>query len=168
MKTLLLLRHGKSDWDADYAGDHQRPLSKRGIRSARLIGRLVAGVDLVPDRVISSTALRAASTAELASASGGWGAPIDLEDGFYGTGPDTVLGLVSRAAGDRLLIVGHQPTWSMVGRRLTGAVAEMKTASLASIELMIDSWSDLQEAHGSLSLLIHPRQFFGSQWDDGG
>lgn len=167
MKTLLLMRHAKSDWNADYGSDHERPLSGRGERSARLMGRLLKGMKVVPDHVISSTAVRAKTTAHLAAETGDWGCPIDLEPGFYGTGPGTVIELVSSAPDvDRLMIVGHQPTWSMVLHHLTGARAEMKTASVAVIEVMAYEWSELPEVSGVLSALHHPRPFFGSEWDD--
>ena len=165
MKTLLLLRHGKSDWDASYGGDHQRPLASRGIRSARLMGRVMSAMDLVPDQVISSTAIRASATATLASEAGGWDVAPSYEDGLYGAGPDAVLALASRATADRVMLVGHQPTWSMLVRELTGASVEIKTASLAVIDLLIDDWLDLPGARGTLSLLLHPRPFFGSEWD---
>ncbi len=162
------MRHAKSDWDADYETDHQRPLGKRGVRSSRLMGRLVAGMDLIPELVISSTALRAVATTENAVAAGDWESRIELEDGFYGAGPEMVLDLASRAAGvERLMLVGHQPTWSMLVRRLTGGAAEMKTASVAVIEMMLDDWAELSESHGVLTVLLNPRSFFGSEWDLG-
>lgn len=167
MKTLLLMRHAKSDWDADYGSDHDRPLNGRGERSARLMGRLVRGMDLVPEHVISSTAARAETTARLASDSGDWGCPIDLEPGLYGTGPGAVIEIASAAPDvERLMIVGHQPTWSMVLHHLTGARADMKTASVAVIDLMADNWAELPEISGVLAALHHPRPYFGSEWDD--
>ncbi len=161
----MLLRHGKSDWDAAYSGDHQRPLADRGVRSAKIMGRLITAMGMAPDQLVCSTALRAAATAEIAMRAGGWDTEVEFEDGFYGTGPDTVLELASLSEGDRLMLVGHQPTWSMLVQRLTGAAAEMKTASLAVIEIPIDDWAVLPEAGGLLSLLIHPRGLFGSEWD---
>ncbi len=167
MPTLLLMRHAKSDWDAGYGADHDRPLNERGVRSARLMGRFVAGAGLTPDLVISSTATRAATTARLAAESGGWGCSIDLEAGFYGTGPDTVLEVASAPSNvDCLMLVGHQPTWSMLVQRLTGAHADMKTASVAVIDLMIDSWAELETTQAVLASLHHPRSYFGSEWDD--
>lgn len=167
MPTLLLMRHAKSDWDAGYGADHDRPLNERGTRSARLMGRFVSGADLIPDVVISSTAIRAITTAQLAAESGLWGCPIDLEPGFYGSGPNTVLELASEAPSvDRLMLVGHQPTWSMLVQRLTGARADMKTASVAVIDLMIETWAELTTAQGILASLHNPRSYFGSEWDD--
>ena len=166
MKTLLLMRHAKSDWDADYGADHERPLSERGVRSARLMGRLVAGLNLMPDHVLSSTATRARTTVKVAAEAGEWECPIVLAEGLYGSGPGTVLALaVAAPPVDRLMLVGHQPTWSMILHRLTGARAEMKTASLAVVDLMIEDWPELEDAQGVLVSLHQPRPYFGSQWD---
>lgn len=166
MKTLLLMRHAKSDWDADYTTDHERPLNARGIRSARLMGRMLTSLELVPDRIISSTAIRAVATTNNAVEAGGWGAAVELEDDFYGTGPDTVLQRASAAPDvGHLMLVGHQPTWSMLVHRLTGAAADMKTASVAVIELMAGDWTSLPDGHGVLTALINPRSLFGSEWD---
>ena len=49
MKTLLLLRHGKSNWDAQYQLDHDRPLAKRGRKAAALMGRYLSALDEAPD-----------------------------------------------------------------------------------------------------------------------
>jgi phosphohistidine phosphatase len=166
MKTLLLMRHGKSDWDASYESDHDRPLSDRGLRSARLMGRVLSGMRIEPEYGITSTALRARSTLELAIESGTWDCPIGLEPGFYATGSGRVLELAASAPEvQRLMLVGHQPTWSMLVGALTGEMAEMKTGSVAQIELGIDSWAELADASGVLVGLHNPRSYFGSEWD---
>ncbi|MEA1901908.1 MAG: histidine phosphatase family protein [Actinomycetota bacterium] len=167
MKTLLLLRHAKSDWDAAYGADHERPLNDRGARSARIMGRLINAQGIAPQFAISSTAVRARTTVELAAEAGNWDCPITLDAGLYESGLDGVLALAASAPDvERLMLVGHQPTWSMLVHRLTGARADMKTASVAAIELMLDGWSDLPETSGVLTALHHPRPYFGSEWDD--
>jgi phosphohistidine phosphatase SixA len=52
------------------------------------------------------------------------------------------------------MIVGHQPTWSMLVARLTGSPIEMKTGSVAVIALEIDDWSELAGAEGELVELL--------------
>ena len=149
------MRHAKSDWAADFSSDHERPLNTRGVEAARQMGALLTEFDQVPDRIISSTAVRARTTAALAAESGKWGLEPSLESRFYGTGPDTVLEVVRAVDGaDKLLIVGHQPTWGMLVHALTGGHVEMKTATVAILECPIDDWSDLGE--GDLVLLLHP------------
>ena len=48
MLSLILFRHGKSDWDAPYANDHERPLANRGKEAARCMGRLLSHTRQVP------------------------------------------------------------------------------------------------------------------------
>ena len=62
MKTILLLRHGKSSWKDDRLADHDRPLKKRGKMDAKKIGKLIEEQDLVPDVIYCSTAKRARDT----------------------------------------------------------------------------------------------------------
>ena len=62
MKTLLVLRHAKSSWDHTELADHDRPLNKRGMRTAPRMGRLLIERDLVPDLILCSTAVRARTT----------------------------------------------------------------------------------------------------------
>ncbi len=166
MRQLLLMRHAKSDWDATYGSDHDRPLNERGVRSARLMGRFLVARDLAPEFVISSTAVRARTTVELASEAGGWEAGMRFERALYEEGPRGVIEHASRAPDiNRLMLVGHQPTWSSVVSTITEARVDMKTASVAVIRLEIDSWSALTDARGTLEAVHHPRSYFGTEWD---
>ena len=164
---LMLLRHAKSDWDAGARSDHERPLNDRGVRSAERMGVAIHDLGLVPDLVVSSTATRARSTAELARLSGGWSSRLVLEDRLYGAGVQETLQVAADHGGDaeRLMLVGHEPTWSMTVRRLTGAVATIKTATLADIELNAVTWESVPNAHGSLVTLLQSRQFLGTTGD---
>src|SRR3954466_9034949 len=63
-KTLLLLRHGKSDWHEGEA-DFDRRLAKRGRQAAALIGEYLEEHDLIPDVIVTSPAARALLTAEI-------------------------------------------------------------------------------------------------------
>ena len=62
MKILLILRHAKSSWDHPGLRDHDRPLNPRGRRDAPRMGRFLVERDLVPERIVSSTAVRARTT----------------------------------------------------------------------------------------------------------
>ena len=57
MRTLLILRHGQAAPE-EAGSDRSRPLTKRGIQAAERVGHLLRDDDLVPDRIISSNALR--------------------------------------------------------------------------------------------------------------
>lgn len=166
MKTLLLMRHAKSDWEAPHEGDHERPLNERGVRSARVVGRLLASRGETPDHVISSTAIRARTTAELAAATGGWAAAIALDRALYNSGPDGVIEVAAGAPDvSRLMLVGHQPTCSLVVGEMTGERVDMTTAAVAVIEFDIVAWSEVPGTRGLLVEVIYPREHFGSEYD---
>ena len=64
-KELLLVRHAKSSWDDHYLDDHDRPLNERGLQNAPEMGKRLQGLSIRPEVWISSTALRAITTAEI-------------------------------------------------------------------------------------------------------
>jgi phosphohistidine phosphatase len=166
VKTLLVMRHAKSDWDASYGADHDRPLNERGVRSARIMGRVLTEAGLVPDLIVTSTAVRARSTAALASEAGSWSSETRFEPALYGSGPDTAVEAAAAAPDvTRLMLVGHQPTWSLLVTALTGERVEMKTATVAVIEFEIERWPGLVGAQGKITAVLQPRDYFGSDAD---
>lgn len=166
MKRLLLMRHAKSDWEADYGADHDRPLNERGVRDARVMGQVIAVKGLTPDLVLSSTAVRARTTAEIAAGAGRWQAEIRLDRSLYDSGAD---GVVATAAGmpdvESAMLVGHQPTWSILLRTLTGEPVDMRTATIAVIEFGFESWADLPTAAGTLIDVLSPKSYADTQGD---
>ncbi len=62
MKTLHLLRHAKSSWKDPSLDDHERPLAKRGRKTAKTIAVHLRHAKVMPDLVICSTAARARQT----------------------------------------------------------------------------------------------------------
>jgi phosphohistidine phosphatase len=162
---LMLLRHAKSDWDSDAIDDHSRPLNERGVRSANRMGAAIRDLGIVPDLVVSSTAVRARSTAELARVGGGWNSRLVLEDRLYGASSHDTLAIASEYGDslERVMLVGHEPTWSQVVRMLTGARAAMRTATCADIELSIPDWSAVTATTtGTLVALLQPRHFLSA------
>lgn len=167
MKTLLVMRHGKSDWNAEYGADHERPLNERGTRSARVMGRVLAAEGHIPDLLLTSTAVRARSTASLANEAGDWGCEIVLDQNLYGTGVDAAVHAAASVgpASDGLMLVGHQPTWSNLVSVLTGDRVEMKTATVAVIEFDIDRWENLPSVRGEIVASYQPRDYFDTEFD---
>ena len=122
------------------------------------MGRLLASEGFEPQFVISSTALRARATAELAMEAGGWQAELRVDPSLYDSGPGEVLSVGAATALEvsRLMLVGHQPTWSMLVALLTGERVEMKTASVAVVVMDLDSWAGLPGGRGSLNRVFTP------------
>ena len=161
MPNLMLMRHGKSDWDAGATDDHSRPLAPRGVVAAERMGEVIRELGLVPDLVVSSTAKRARATAELARISGGWNSRLVLEERLYGASVTETLSVLAHHGStcERVLLVGHEPTWSMTVQHLTGARVAMRTATIADIALNITEWPQAANASGTLTSLLQPRHF---------
>ncbi len=161
MKTLLFLRHGKSDWDADYQHDHDRPLAKRGVKAARKMGRFMAGAGLVPGAAVTSSAVRARRTLEVAREAGGWTeVPVRVTDDLYDVFPGDVLEVVRREpeATEVLLLVGHEPTWSeTISALIGGGQVRYPTAALARVDLDVGAWQNVAFGLGQLQLLLPPK-----------
>jgi len=161
-KQLLLFRHGKSDWEADFSNDHDRPVAKRGRNAAQVMGRLLALSPYAADAVITSSAVRARTTAELAAEAGGWGCPIRVSDALYEATPEQVLAEIRQEPDttQTLLLVGHEPTWSALAAALIGGgKVRVPTAALLCIDCQVARWNAVDQGLGQLLWLLPPKFF---------
>jgi phosphohistidine phosphatase len=160
VKTVLLLRHGKSDWASDTGNDRDRPLAKRGRRAARVMGELLARTGLVPEAALTSPAVRARTTLELAMKAGGWDCPVHVSEALYGDGPAGVIEEIGRQSDQAatLLLVGHEPTWSeTLGLLVGGGRHRFPTGALVGIDVDVEAWADVRPGGGQLAFLLPPR-----------
>jgi phosphohistidine phosphatase SixA len=89
-----------------------------------------------------------------------------IEPDLYGGGPDTAIQVAAEAQDlPRLMLVGHQPTWSLLVSMLTDRIVEMKTATVAVIALDVDTWSELPGVTGEIETVYQPRDFLGTALD---
>ena len=135
-RTLILLRHSKSDWSGNQA-DIDRPLAERGRRQAPEAGRwLDHNIDTI-DLVVSSPANRARSTWGLAADELERNPPARIDDRLYAASPDQLLEVVRELPPgvETVVLVGHNPGIADLVSVLTGVSVRMPTSALAVIEL---------------------------------
>ena len=162
MKTLILFRHGKSDREAGAGADHDRPISGRGQRAARAMGRFLSLARQVPDSVVTSSAVRARTTVDLAREAGSWKCRERGTRALYEATPFVVLQEIHAEPRDTgtLLLAGHEPTWSELTALLVGGGAvAFPTACMARIDFGFEAWSDVAYGTGVLAWLIPPKLF---------
>ena len=160
MKSVLVLRHAKSSWKHPDLADHDRPLNKRGKRDAPPMGRLLKREDLVPDIIISSTAIRARATAKAVAKASGYKGEIILNKSLYAAGPEAYLGVIHALSDEyvRVLIVGHNPGLEELVELLTGEIHLMPTCSLAHVKFRVDKWSEIDnKIKGQVAEIWRPR-----------
>lgn len=152
MKTLLILRHGKSSWDDPSLEDFDRPLNERGVNDSELIGKYARKKKVSPDLVLSSPATRAKHTTELFIASARLkNAPV-YDERLYEASARRLLTIISALddANNSVILVGHNPGFEDLCERLTGEARKVSTASLTCIGLRIDKWSAPKGGKGKL------------------
>jgi phosphohistidine phosphatase len=168
MRSVILFRHGKSDWQTDTAGDdRRRPLSRRGQLAARTMGRFLALAGEVPDTAITSPALRASETLRLAKEAGDWNCPELSREGLSGD-VNSVLEEIQAATPVTgvLLVVGHEPTLSQLAEFLTGGGSvRLPTGALVRVDLDVAEWTQAGPGCGQIAWLVLPRLFPKGSFD---
>ena len=169
MKTILLLRHAKSDWGDPELTDFDRPLAKRGQKDAPLMGEVVKQLEHVPDLILSSPALRAQETAELVAEACGYKKSIEWVETFYTGGCDdsltTLQGLP--ASIERVMVIGHNPTIEELAATLLSEdmdeewrdewVVRIPTCGLVCLNFNIIEWSMLEPGDAVLRWFLIPK-----------
>ena len=157
MKTLLLARHAKSDWGSADLRDHDRPLNARGRRDAPMMARRLRDEDVRLQRILSSTAIRARSTADEYAAA--FELAVVAEPALYAAPARAILGIASALPDDVevAMLVGHNPGMANAVTELTGSFVEFPTCAVAECAVDVASWSELIEGSGTLLRLRTPR-----------
>ena len=161
MKTLLILRHAKTQPDAP-AGDHARELTERGHRNAAAMGAYVKNLAGTPDAIITSDATRALQTAEIVAEAVGFANPLTVEPRIYAADVDTLLALVRSILDevDTAIIIGHNPGFEELAEALAGnhdQGVRLPTAALALVELDVERWDAVRAGSGRLREVATPR-----------
>jgi len=162
MKTLVIVRHGKSAWDDPSLSDHQRPLAKRGLRDGPVMGARLADWGPPVDRVISSSAVRALATAELVT--GEMGLPwdeIQVEDDLYHATETEMLELIQEQDDylDGLMLFGHNPGMTYLVNDLSDLDLEnLPTCGVAILQFEVESWTEIGDVLASTAAFDYPKR----------
>ena len=161
MKSIILFRHGKSEWNIDYDTDHSRPLASRGKKAAELMGIFLMEKDEIPDLIICSTAIRAKETLQRAAKAGHWSSSIKFEPEIYGGSPSKILSIAKEQLDSfkSICFIGHEPNFSMfISRTCTISPIRFTTANMAKINFKVDSWKNLRFNEGLLAWHQRPKE----------
>ena len=142
-KSVILFRHGKSDWDAKYDSDHDRPLAKRGVKDAKRMGKFLSRRAEVPELILSSTAFRTRETTKLAMEAGNWNVDIKLEKGIYEASLEETLYIIKSQENkyNSICLVGHEPIFSTIIILIDNKKnIKFPTATMARISFFTSDW----------------------------
>lgn len=162
MKTVYLLRHAEAEPPRYYDDDRDRELTTQGLRDARHLGRFLAATDQIPDRLITSTAVRARQTANALPEGGSWmvEVPQRASHALYEAESADVLEQIQATGGEArsVLLVGHQPTWGTAVSQFVGAAnVSLPAGTCVRIDAEGDTWNEVAFGKGTLRWMIPPQ-----------
>ncbi|MBN2746408.1 MAG: histidine phosphatase family protein [Bacteroidales bacterium] len=159
MKTLYILRHGKSSWDNVGMSDYDRPLLKKGESRTLKVSKYLVKMKLKPDLIISSPAKRAKQTAKIIAKE--LNTPLVFDDNLYPGNSLSILDSVYSIDNEinSVIIVGHNPGLTTVVRELMDNDLDwLPTSGLAYGTWQTDKWTDISLSRPMEVKIILPKQ----------
>lgn len=155
--NVYILRHASAGQrKSNPTLDQKRPLDKEGKQQCILLGRVLNGLKLQFDCVISSPLKRALQTAALVGTETGYERKIQLSKAMApdGTWSDFQRLLDGLAGFEEVLIVGHNPNLPEFLNRLlcpaaSGSILRLRKGAIAAL--------DLQRGPARLQWVLDPR-----------
>jgi phosphohistidine phosphatase len=167
VRTVILLRHGKSSWSDPTLADLDRPLAPRGERASRRIGKYIRRKKIRPALVLCSPSLRTRQTLEAIESSLGEGSSVEFEPQLYAASEGELLQRLRALPDsvDSVMLIGHNPGLHELARVLASRGAELPrlkekfpTGALARLVADNESWAALGPGDGELVDYIVPRE----------
>jgi phosphohistidine phosphatase len=162
MRRLTLVRHAKSDWSLPGQVDWDRPLNKRGQRDAPEMARRLRSRKLKPDRMISSPAVRALTTASVMARELKVAATqVHQDERLYLASPADMLAVVRELGGDakHLMVFGHNPGITEFANQLSASehIDNLPTCGVFTALFDLGDWRDLGWESGQEAEFDYPK-----------
>jgi phosphohistidine phosphatase len=166
VKRVWLLRHAKSSWDDPGLPDADRPLAPRGRRAAELLAAHLATSDVRPAVVLCSSSLRTRETLAAILPALGDALEIRIERTLYGAGAAQLLERLRQVPNraSSVMLVGHNPGiqdlalgLAMSGPALAALREKFPTGALATVEVNVGRWRDVDDGKATAAVLVTPR-----------
>lgn len=160
MKTLFLLRHAKASDENASLPDIERPLTESGYADARLMSETLRQQDLIPEKIISSNAVRAYTTAYIFAATfEKVDAEIDRLSELYDCFEKDYFDVIRNIDNEygSCMIAGHNETISYVAAQLLKKnVVPMEACGVMIISSEAKTWDEFSAMPCTLLLHLYP------------
>lgn len=161
MKFLTIVRHAKSSWQASGLADHDRILNARGERDAPIMAARLVEHGVRPSLILSSTAVRAFTTAKILAAKMGYPKEfLQREKDLYHASADRILSIVAGQDNgfNSILVVGHNPGMTSLANQLVpGITNNLPTAGVLSIVADCEDWNLIRSSSIELAVYDYPK-----------
>ena len=166
MKFLYLLRHAKSSWAEAGVDDKQRPLSGRGLHDAPMMGERFSERGEHLNRIMSSPALRAHTTAQMfAEAAGFTPEDVVVEPDLYFLGSGSIEDVILGQDDQRqsIMLVFHNPDITHFVNSIDYAfhIDNVPTSGLIKLDCDIEHWHDWSRDNSAFVYFDYPKNLSG-------
>jgi len=162
MKTLVIIRHGKSSWKHPELKDYHRPLKQRGVNNAFTIAEELIRREINPDLMLSSPAVRALDTAIIIATNLQYPLEqISTDQHIYEASTQELLSVLANVddKSETVFFFGHNPSFtSLVNRLQDEQLFNLPTCGAMGIELPIESWDEIGVAKGTQLFKLIPKE----------
>lgn len=163
-RTVVLLRHAKSSWAYDYLNDIERPLNKRGVHDADLIGDKLKGRGFMPDVIVSSPSVRTYNTITIIANRIGYSMEkIVFDPTLYAAPSSNYLEVIRGLDEDvkTVVLVGHNPAMTDLANKLSDQEFEnVPTTGTVSITFKGKSWQEVPQSVGTVDFFEYPKLYY--------
>jgi len=161
MKTLYIVRHGKSSWENDGLKDFDRPLKYRGVHDAEKMAVRLKEKNNVPEIIITSTANRALTTARIFSRiMGVEDHMIYLTEELYLASVETILDVIYSVEDEveSVMIFGHNPGFTGLAIELSNLnIDNIPTSGLVKLDFSVNKWTEISKQHIASEFFDYPK-----------
>lgn len=156
------MRHAKSDWTTGVS-DYNRPINEQGINDLQTIANHFITLNIKPELLISSPAIRTQITSTILARSINYPeSKIRYESSIYEGSPTDLSKIIEGIEDENatVLIVGHNPTFTFLIDYYSGAsIGNLPTSTMAVISFKVDEWKAVSFNSGTLEHFIYPKKF---------
>jgi len=161
MKTLLLIRHAKSDWNNPALSDFDRPLNERGKKDAPRMAEKLKERKIRIDAFISSPAKRARKTAShFARVYNTDKEEIQLKTELYLAGEDVFYEVVENINDkyECVALFSHNPGITDFANTLTlTRIDNIPTSGIFAVSVDAKKWKDFRAAPKNFLFFDFPK-----------
>lgn len=164
MKSLFLIRHAKSSWkNSEEMDDLERPLNKRGERDAPFMAEILFKKNLIPDKIISSPANRALTTAVIFAKQLNY--PVEniiIEEAIYESSIENLWQVIQKVGRENnsVFLFGHNPFLTEIVNEFEDVrIDNIPTSAIVKIEFDIIDWNDASIKTGRVKWMEYPKLY---------
>lgn len=162
MKKLVLIRHAKSEESNAATKDFERSLNPQGFSDAPRMGVRLHEMGELPQLIISSTAERARTTAQLVIEQIGFNIDnVQWQENVYEASARILLQIINDIPENyqTVWMFGHNPGFTYLAEYLTGEViGNIPTCGVFAMNLEVEKWAEVSQHTATRKFFIYPKE----------